>query len=95
MRYLTEIQMRKSVCACGITWAAPEKWFKEREEDHKKFYCPNGCKIHFPQENETEKLKRQLKQEQECCITAIEEYNKIERSLFAYKGHVTRLKGKI
>lgn len=94
MQYLTELKMRVSTCSCGLTWAAPESWFLDHENSHKTFYCPNGCARHFPRENEKERLKRILEHERRCCIAAREEANKIERSLIAYKGHVTRLKTK-
>jgi NMD protein affecting ribosome stability and mRNA decay len=28
---------------CGMAFAVPELWRKERVENHKTFYCPNGC----------------------------------------------------
>lgn len=94
MQYLANIGMRVTVCECGLTWAAPEKWFKERERDHKTFRCPNGCRRHFPQESDKERLQRLLDNERRCCINAREEANYFERQSRAYKGHVTRLKKK-
>ena len=96
MKYLAEIGMSVSVCeGCGITWAAPIKWHEERIQDHKTFYCPNGCKRYYPQENEEEILARLLDQERSCCIAAREEAKTLERQTRAYKGHVTRLKKKL
>lgn len=35
---------RKNTCGkCGITYMAPEEFFKSREENCETFYCPNGC----------------------------------------------------
>ena len=93
-QYLTVLNMRVSTCSCGLTWAAPEQWFKEREKDHKTFQCPNGCRRYFPKENEEERLGRLLTQERKCCISAREEANVLERQCRAYKGHMTRLKQK-
>ena len=58
---MVTLEMRIEICDCGMMWAAPEKWFNDREQDHKTFHCPNGCPRHFPQENEEEKLKRSLR----------------------------------
>lgn len=51
--------------------------------------------MHYPSETTEEKLERQLKQEQACCISAREKANALERSNRALKGHVTRLKKKV
>ena len=95
MPNLAVIGMRVVTCSCGITWAAPGEWFKEREDTHKTFYCPNGCRRHFPQENKEEKLKRLLESKTECCLRAEKAVESIERTAIAYKGHVTRLKKKL
>lgn len=47
---LNHLEMRVVTCECGLTWAAPEAWFKHRQRDHKTFYCPNGCPRWFPSE---------------------------------------------
>jgi len=90
--YLTEIGMETLSCGCGITFAAPKKWVEERKRDRKTFYCPNGCHRYYPKENEEERLKRLLAQEQRCCISARNEANTLERSVRAYKGQITKLK---
>jgi len=59
--YLTSLNMRVVTCACGLTWAAPEKWFRERQKNHKIFYCPNGCQRYFPDESDEERLERLLR----------------------------------
>ncbi len=92
--FAANIEFRIMTCSCGLTWAAPEKWFKEREQDKETFYCPNGCSRWFPQETEEHKLKRLLADEQNCCIAAREEANSFERRVVAYKGVVTKLRRK-
>lgn len=94
--YLTKIGMRTIVCAaCGIVFAAPEKWVENRENDHKMFYCPKGHRQHFPQESDKERLRRQLTSKKECCLRAELAVEHIKKSAVAYKGHVTRLKKKL
>ena len=91
-QYLTDLNMRVSTCSCGISWAAPEKWFKTKERTHETFYCPNGCSRHFPEENKEERLKRQLNSVQECCTRYEQESESLYRSNIALKGHLTRKK---
>ncbi len=91
-QYLTDINMRVITCSCGITWAAPEAWFKDKQECHNTFYCPNGCRRHFPQENKEERLKRQLKDVQNCCVDYEQQSVSLTRSNIALRGHLTRKK---
>lgn len=100
--FVANIEMEVHVCPCGISWAAPKSFFDKRREDHKTFYCPNGCPRHYPQESKEEKLKRQLREkstrlqeEIQCCIEAREEANRLERKAWGYKGYATKLKKKM
>ena len=94
-KYLTELNMRVYTCDCGITWAAPDGWFRQREKDHATFHCPNGCDRHFPSENKEERLKRQLSTVQECCSQYEQESESLYRSNVALKGHLTRKKNQL
>ena len=76
-------------------WATTKVFESERRNDHKTFYCPNGCPRHYPQESDKERLKRQLKQEKSCCAMAKQEADYFFRSSNAYKGHFNRVKAKI
>ena len=46
--------------SCGIPFGLPDYFQSSRREDHDTFYCPNGHPGHYPQENEAERLKREL-----------------------------------
>ncbi len=92
--FVGDIEMRLITCECGITWAAPEKWFKKCENSHKTFNCPNGCRRYFPQESDKERLARLLETEREYRASAQAEAGKLRRSLTAYKGFATKLKRK-
>lgn len=87
----TQIKMRYSTCSCGLTWAAPEQWFKEREKDHKYFYCPNGCERWFPDVME-KSLERRLKEKDACCTRLESTVEHQEHVINGYKGHVTKLR---
>ena len=94
--FTANVEMSIHECgSCGVTWAITKGYEDARREDHKTFYCPNGCSRHYPQENKEEKLKRLLNSERKCCVAAREEANTLERSYRAYKGHVTRLKARV
>lgn len=50
-------------CSCGVIYAITDRFEAARREDHKTFYCPNGCSRHYPQKTETEKLRDRLARE--------------------------------
>lgn len=58
--------MESHTCGkCGIEWAAPERWWKDKRENGDTFYCPNGHPRVFS-ESVSDKLRRerdQLKQQ--------------------------------
>jgi hypothetical protein len=33
---------------CGIAYGLPQGFIEARRKDHKTWYCPNGCKAHYP-----------------------------------------------
>jgi hypothetical protein len=45
---------------CGVPWGVPEGYERNRRDDHKTFWCPNGHAQHFPQESEAERLRKSL-----------------------------------
>ncbi len=46
--------------ACGIVFAVPEDWLANSRNNHRDFWCPNGCRLSFRGETEAEKLAKQL-----------------------------------
>ena len=58
---------------CGCQFAITDVFEGKLRDSHATFYCPNGHARHFPQDNETEKLRKELKRkEQELADTSIE-----------------------
>lgn len=55
-------------CNCGIFFAVPKAYLKDRRLDKKGFYCPNGHSLSYA-EGSLEKLARQ-KQESEQALHA-------------------------
>jgi len=48
---------------CGVKYAMTTELYDRRLEDHKSFWCPNGCCRSFTGGNETTKLRQQLEAE--------------------------------
>lgn len=45
---------------CGIEFAIPSGYRRQRLEDHRGFHCPNGHSQFFAGETEAQKLQKQL-----------------------------------
>lgn len=88
---------------CGITFAVPEEWRQTRREDHKTFYCPNGCRRWYaPGTSELEKTqqyldnaRKRLQWAEEAQERTRQELKATTLSLRAQKAAKTRLKNRI
>lgn len=81
----------KSCVVCGVRYAVPTELIKERAINHKTFYCPNGHALHFTQENEEERLSRELEKAEYCCkIQTARARTNDYRSRY-YKGKLNKL----
>lgn len=99
---LMELDLEKLTCCaegCGIVYAAPTSWIRDRRNDHATFYCPNGHQQWFPGKSETEKLRDELLRERQKLdqAKADAEYQRnerarAERQASAARGQVTKLK---
>ena len=86
---------------CGIRWAVPEHWRKNRQETGKDFYCPNGhCRVY--REPDIQRLERELKVARERADReamwkerARERADALERSRNAVRGVVTRMRKRL
>lgn len=78
--------------ACGVPFALSEQFEEHKRKTHDSFYCPNGHGQHYPQDNETEKLRKELKRkEQELADKAIEKI-KLQREFDEANRKLKRLK---
>ena len=94
--FVAEIEMVTEECyKCGVLFAITAELQNARVKDHEFFYCPNGHAQYYPGQTEEERLKQLLDDERQCCISAREEANAIERRLIATKGVVTKLKNSL
>lgn len=81
---------------CGITFAMPENFRRDRLNNHKLgWYCPNGHSRVFFGKTEAQKLRDELKSVRIDVTEQSQSRRKAERSLIATKGHFTRLKKKV
>lgn len=82
----------KSCVVCGIKYATPTAFIKERAIDHKTFYCPNGHGLHFSQENEEERLSRELEKAEYCCKIQTAKANVLDYQKRYYKGRLNKVR---
>jgi hypothetical protein len=93
------VTFSEMTCSCGVVFMLSDAFIKIRRDDHKTFYCPNGCTRFYPQDNVEEKLRKIIKAK-EAQILSVEDTNKhlreryerTERSRRTYKGLLTRCK---
>jgi hypothetical protein len=74
-------------CGCGTVFAIPNLFYEELQITHKSFYCPNGCKNHYPDKSEEDKLKDELEIKQDIITH-------LEARCNSMKGAYTKLKNK-
>lgn len=90
---------------CGITWAQPERFTKQKQTDGSTFYCPNGHPRVF-RETDVEKLRKEMQaqidrkeRERAWAAEARDRYRQeaedTKRRLSAAKGQLTKTKNRI
>lgn len=74
---------------CDITFAVPDSWQRERLQDGKDWYCPNGhCRVYCEPENA--KLKKRLAAMESTNTHLRDQLEQAERSKAAVKGQLTK-----
>ena len=85
---------------CGMTFAVPISWNKDRIRDQKNFCCPNGHWQSYTGETSEQKLRKQIKHiesENERCMLNLKRKNQDlviyrmadSEELFIKKDHTT------
>jgi len=80
---------------CGVTFGISVGFYSARRDDHKTFYCPNGCRRAYSVRSETEQLQIDLRYARSARDAARDQATAAERSARAHKGHATRLRNLI
>ena len=80
---------------CGVVHGVTADYEDRRRQDHRSFYCPNGHRASYRQENREEKLKRQLDYTADRLRDT--QYNLLttKRSKAAAKGQLTKTKRRV
>jgi len=92
--------------ACGIVFGLGSSFKAARREDHKQFYCPNGCHISWSGPSKVEQERDAARElaaresrrrgwAEERAQQASDEAERERRSAAAYKGHATRIRNRI
>lgn len=94
--------VQQTCCSCGVLFGMESGFDKQRRDDHKSWYCPNGHSQFYNGKSEAEKLREQLAAarslaEREANRRRNAEHNAEadRRSAAAYKGHATRIRNRI
>ena len=58
---MAEIEFIQKSCSCGFAFMVPKSFDRQRQNNHKSFFCPAcGMERYYPQENKEEKLRKSL-----------------------------------
>lgn len=81
---------------CGMIFAVPGRWQKERRRDHKDFWCP-GCRgsMCYPGKSNEEKLRAEIAHEREISAARAEQVRRKEYQYRAAKGQLTKFKKRV
>lgn len=88
--------------ACSIDFGIGDDFMARRREDHGTFYCPNGHVNYYPQDNEAERLRKELDREKQrsennAAYATRERERRLaaERQRAAARGQVTKIKNRV
>ncbi len=87
---------------CGMTFAVPNWWEKNRRDDHTWWYCPNGHSQHFYAKSDAEiaqaERDKAIRQRDRALNNAAQNrqrWKREEGTSRALRGHVTRVKRRV
>lgn len=98
MNDTVDLQVRLSVldcCECGITFAVPVDWHRDKRRDHKTIYCPRGHRFHYPGESDLARARRELASARDMLDTSRDQAAHLERRRRGERAAKTRLKNRI
>lgn len=76
--------------ACGVRFGLPPGYIEDRRGDKKDFFCPNGHKMSFG-ENETDRLRRERDILKQRIAQKDDEVAEAKRQAASAKGQLTKL----
>lgn len=80
---------------CGMVFAVPRQWNKNKIDNHETFYCPNGHTQHYTGKSKAEKLRIRLEEAERQKRSLQGRLETSKRSHSATKGQLTKTKNRI
>lgn len=96
MKIQTEVGFVTIECgSCGVTFALTDKYDRARRDDHKTFYCPNGCGRAYLSKNKAEKLQDELSAERARLDQARADAEFQKKRAAGIQGELTKTKKRV
>lgn len=94
MRTATIVMTEVECSVCGLVFAVPEGWNRQRREDKVTFWCPNGHGQCY-RKSDADILREQLGLEQASVKFWRDQTTQAERRIAAQKGQATKLRKRL
>jgi len=92
----TDVEFVTIECGgCGVSFALTDKYDRARRDDHKTFYCPNGCPRAYNGESKAERLERQLATERARVDQARADAEFQKKRAAGIQGELTKTKKRV
>jgi NMD protein affecting ribosome stability and mRNA decay len=89
-------QLETTSCAdCGIAFAVPDWFDRERRNTHRTFWCPNGHSLSYEGKNEAERERERRIRAEARAARAEDQAETAERRRRAEKGAKTRVLNRV
>jgi hypothetical protein len=89
------VSMNTYTCwVCGTPFAVATKLIEAKRRDNKTLFCPSGCRLGLG-ESESDKLRRQLDDQQRATQRANNRLQQERRSHASTKGQLTKTKKRV
>ncbi|SIE38084.1 Uncharacterised protein [Mycobacteroides abscessus subsp. abscessus] len=80
---------------CGVPFALNDEFIRQRREDHRTWYCPNGHSRYYPQMNETELAKARAARLERQLANREEDLRAAKAAHAVTKGKLTKTRNRI
>lgn len=95
LRFAEQLESLGPCAECGIEFAAPSSYVKNRREDHKSFFCPNGHSLSYKGKSEVDRLRELLASKERDIEWQRSCRERAEKYASAMKGQVTKIKNRV
>lgn len=92
----TSVQLEPISCySCGVIFGMPAEMDRDRRQDRKSFWCPNGHAQSYIGKTEAEKERERAQKAEERSAALIAQLDQERASHSATKGQLTKTKKRI